>query len=94
MEGCSFYKPFQESINLKPRNSLRSIWIKIFKNFQDSHHGHLLIFVHNGKATLAQVNLSQKVFNKSFPMMNQFVTRGSMHKKREEKCGPFRHSIL
>ena len=33
VESCSFYKPFQESVNLKTKHSLGSVWINIFWDF-------------------------------------------------------------
>ena len=51
MESCSLYKSLQKLVHLEGRVDISKVTMK------KTYPGHLLIFVHNGKAALAKVHL-------------------------------------
>ena len=51
MESCSLHKSLQKLVHLEGRVDISKMIMK------KTYPGHLLIFVHNGKAALAKVHL-------------------------------------
>ena len=51
MESCSLYKSLQKLVHLEGNVDISKVIMK------KPYPGHLLIFVHNGKAALAKVHL-------------------------------------
>ena len=78
MESCSLYKSLQKLVHLEGRVDISKLIMK------KTYPGHLLIFVHNGKAALAEVHLYKTE-----------VERCSSVKKEKESlnamCKTYRH---
>ena len=78
MESCSLYKSLQKLVHLEGRVNISKLIMK------KTYPGHLLIFVHNGKAALAKVHLYETE-----------VERCSCVKKEKERlnamCKTYRH---
>ena len=51
MESCSLYKSLQKLVHLEGNVDISKVIMK------KTYPGHLLIFVHNGKAAFAKVHL-------------------------------------
>ena len=79
MESCSLYKSLQKLVHLEGRVDISKVIMK------KPYPGHLLIFVHNGKAALAEVHLCKTV--EKLKLKDVLLSR----KKFNAMCKTYRH---